>query len=336
VTKKALDTPEKKASLEKSIAEAFGFSLSDRFTVEIISILEKIITNGGKIRRRLDTAGAEIIYEVRIQETQASGTPDPSVASIMQSKMSLLAAAAAASADNASGERGSYNGWTILSEIESAVATQAGIDVASIKTEVTAPEQIVSIDVKKVDEKEEDGSNSDQSNKIDAEDGGTEYQGEIGGIIGAIAGSLALFGVAGIAFWIYRNVAEKREHGHQNSFTPVQSNQASIEMAVAMHSRGDSTIEGFASTSNKLNNPKSIGAPALPPPPHPPAPGLKRNVQVALYDYEANGVGEISITAGDTLIPTEHLEHNADWTTGTNVRTKEVGYYPTQYVRDIR
>ena len=89
--------------------------------------------------------------------------------------------------------------------------------------------------------------------------------------------------------------------------------------------------------TNNPNNPKSavsIGFAKLPPPPPPPGPGLKRKVQVALYDYEANGAGEISIRAGDTLIPTEHGESNADWTTGTNVRTEEVGFYPSQYVKD--
>ena len=61
---------------------------------------------------------------------------------------------------------------------------------------------------------------------------------------------------------------------------------------------------------------------------------MKGKVQVALYDYEANEAGEISIRAGDTLIPTEHVESNSGWTSGTNVRTGEVGHYPSQYVKD--
>jgi hypothetical protein len=353
VTKIALDTPEKKASLAKSIAKALGVSGNDRITIVIIGILDKVMTTGGGTRRRLNTAGAEIIYEVRIEEAEdsedtappESGSPATSIpvitVSSIESKMNALAAAT--SRDSSNSALGTA-GATTLSEIKSAVAAQAGVDVASIKTEASAPE--VSVREVEKEEVEDNRSNSDQSNTKVSGDSGAKDQGEIGSIIGAVAGSLALFGVAGVAFWIYRNEARKKRdattakrsgHGYQNSFNPLQQNEASIELAVAMPSHDGSFVGGRASMTNNPNNPKSavsIGFAKLPPPPPPPGPGLKRKVQVALYDYEANGAGEISIRAGDTLIPTEHGESNADWTTGTNVRTEEVGFYPSQYVKD--
>jgi hypothetical protein len=349
VTKKALDTPEKKASLEKSIAKALGVSGNDRITIVIIDILD--MTTGEGTRRRLNTAGAEIIYEVHIEEAEDSEDTAPPesgsratsipVITVSSIKSKMKALAAATSPDSSNSALGT-DGATALSEIESAVAAQADVDVASIKTE--ASEVSVRV-VKTEDAVGDDSSNSDQSDqKVSGDSGAKDQGGEIGSIIGAVAGSLALFGVAGIAFWIYRNEARKKRdaatakrsgHGYQNSFNPLK--QAGIELAVAMPSHDGTFIDGRAPMTNNPNNPKSaesMGFAALPPPPPPTGPGLKRKVQVALYDYEANGAGQISISAGDTLIPTEHVESNADWTSGTNVRTEEVGFYPSQYVKD--
>jgi len=271
-----------------------------------------------------------------------SSSSSVSIAAI-KSKMSALAAATSPDSTNSDQDTA---GAITLSEIKNAVAVQADVDVDSITTEVSKPEETV----REVEKEEgEYDNNSGQSNKKVRADSGAKDQDNklnIGGIIGAAAGSLALFGVAGIALWIYRNKARERRkppssnsfdkpgHGYQNSVNPLELNEQGIELAVAMH---DSPIhDNYELKMNKMYNSKiavGLKIPALPPPPPPPG-TLTRKIQVALYDFEANGDGQVSIRVGDTLIPTEYSEDNADWTTGTNTRTGEVGFYPTQYVKD--
>merc|ERR1712159_50240 len=356
VTRKALDEPQKIALLEKSIAQALGISGNDRITVVIISIVDKVLDTEGKKRRRMNSAGAEIIYEVRIEEMEDSetkvsgdsGSQETSIplitASSIKSKMTALAAA---TSSDSSDTDSNTAGATALSEIKNAVAAQANVDVASIETQASTPQQSIR-QIENPDE--EDDIGSDKSNDSASGDSGSEDKtkdSDIGSIIGAVAGCLALVGVAGIAIFIYRNEARKKQktvlesssdpfgkpgHGYKNSFNPLQQqNEADIELVVAM--TNSESANRLASATNKPKIAMQVGT--LPPAPPPPGHGLKPDTQIALYDYEANGDGQISIKAGDTLIVDQHLDYNADWTSGTNVRTGEVGLYPTQYVKGM-
>jgi hypothetical protein len=71
----------------------------------------------------------------------------------------------------------------------------------------------------------------------------------------------------------------------------------------------------------------------LPPRATPAPPPYKNEIghAVALYDYPGNEANDLSLSRGDHISVTEHM--NAEWWSGTNVRTRKEGIFPANYVR---
>lgn len=97
-----------------------------------------------------------------------------------------------------------------------------------------------------------------------------------------------------------------------------------------------------APSNNELSNhfaAMNVSAPAReqtastqsrpPPPPVPHKPELSH--AVALYAYPKSDPNDLVLERGDHISVTEYM--NADWWSGTNVRTGEEGIFPKNYVR---
>ncbi|KAI9744666.1 MAG: hypothetical protein M1818_002195 [Claussenomyces sp. TS43310] len=82
--------------------------------------------------------------------------------------------------------------------------------------------------------------------------------------------------------------------------------------------------------SDPARNPTPSSQGRAPPPP-PPARKSELSHAVALYAYPQSDPNDLSLERGDHISVTEYM--NADWWSGTNVRTGLEGIFPRNYVR---
>ena len=81
----------------------------------------------------------------------------------------------------------------------------------------------------------------------------------------------------------------------------------------------------------------TAGKKVLKPAPPPPVPAKSSAAPLimlrALYDFTATDTDEMSLAVGDVL---ETKEITAEWTEGTNIRTKQSGLFPTSYIEKMK
>lgn len=53
-----------------------------------------------------------------------------------------------------------------------------------------------------------------------------------------------------------------------------------------------------------------------------------------MYDFHTQEKGELPFSKGDRVLVTER--NDANWWTGTNVRTKKSGLFPVNYVKKLQ
>lgn len=243
VRKTQLDTMEKREKLAEAIKRALGVSSNPRISVVIIEISDKADVNGGgKLLRRLDGTGVNIMYEVRINQDenafQESRSNTKQTAPLvntkdLMAKMATLADTESAGKKSDVAESGSTNHFNGLEVIKSEVALQAGVAPESIAADFSAPKIEVKADGKIGTQKEansvvaeERGVQSDPadksnpqrdvgSNKGEAEnENEKENESKEGaywiGVIAGVIGGVALAGGVAISFWIYQKSKSNR------------------------------------------------------------------------------------------------------------------------------
>jgi len=119
-----------------------------------------------------------------------------------------------------------------------------------------------------------------------------------------------------------------RGSGSTNQYPPTPVSAASPASAPSNHELSDSFAAMNVSAPARERTPNTQ---ARPPPP--PLPSRKPELAhaVALYAYPKSDPNDLVLERGDSISVTEYM--NADWWSGTNVRTGEEGIFPKNYVR---